>query len=124
MNNREIDGEVGRIVPMADARSRSFQVKVSMPEGPDYKSGMFARVSIPVGGTGMILIPKSAIVAQGQLNGLFVVDNTRMARFRLVRIGKKVGQQVEVVSGLTDGQRYVSTVPLNLKDGVKVESDN
>ena len=124
MNNREFDGEVGRIVPMADARSRSFQVKVSMPEGPDYKSGMFARVSIPVGGTGMILIPKSAIVAQGQLNGLFVVDNTRMARFRLVRIGKKVGQQVEVVSGLTDGQRYVSTVPLNLKDGVTVESDN
>ena len=124
MNNREFDGEVGRIVPMADARSRSFQVKVSMPEGPDYKSGMFARVSIPVGGTGMILIPKSAIVAQGQLNGLFVVDHTRMARFRLVRIGKKVGQQVEVVSGLTDGQRYVSIVPLNLKDGVKVESDN
>ena len=124
MNNREFDGEVGRIVPMADARSRSFQVKVSMPEGPDYKSGMFARVSIPVGGTGMILIPKSAIVAQGQLNGLFVVDNTRMARFRLVRIGKKVGQQVEVVSGLTDGQRYVAIVPLNLKDGVKVESNN
>ena len=124
MNNREFDGEVGRIVPMADARSRSFQIKVSMPEGPDYKSGMFARVSIPVGGTGMMLIPNSAIVTQGQLNGIFVVDNTRMARFRLVRIGKKVGQQVEVISGLTDGQRYVSTVPLNLKDGVKVESDN
>jgi len=124
MNNREFDGEVGRIVPTADARSRSFQVKVRMPEGPNYKSGMFARVSIPVGGTGMMLIPNSAIVTQGQLNGIFVVDNTRMARFRLVRIGKKVGQQVEVISGLTDGQRYVSTVPLNLKDGVKVESDN
>ena len=123
MNNREFDGEVGRIIPTADARSRSFQVKVGMPAGPDYKSGMFARVSIPMGGTGMMLIPKSAMVAQGQLNGIFVVDDTRIARFRLVRIGKTVGQQVEVVSGLADGQRYVSTVSSDLKDGVKVKSD-
>ena len=123
MKNREFDGEVGRIVPTADARSRSFQVKVRMPEGQDYKSGMFARVSIPLGGIGMILIPKSAIVVQGQLNGVFVVDDAQIAHFRLVRIGKTIGQQVEVVSGLTDGQRYISTVPLDLKDGVKVESD-
>jgi RND family efflux transporter MFP subunit len=123
MNNREFNGEVGRIVPMADARSRSFQVKVRMPEGPDYKSGMFARVSIPVGGTGMILIPKSAIVTQGQLNGIFMVDDAQVARFRLVRIGKTIGQQIEIVSGISDGQRYVSAVPVNLKDGVKVEND-
>jgi hypothetical protein len=94
-----------------------------MPEGPEYKSGMFARVSFPIGGAGILLIPRSAIVVQGQLNGVYVVDETRIARFRLVRIGRTVGQQVEVISGLADGQRYVSTVPLGLKDGVKVESD-
>ncbi len=123
MNNRDFDGEVGRIVPMADARSRSFQVKVRMPEGFDYKSGMFARVSIPVGGTRMLLILRSAVVAQGQLNGVFVVDEAGIARFRLVRIGKTVGWQVEIVSGLTDGQRYVSIVPIDMKDGVKIESE-
>ena len=121
MNNRDFDGEVGRIVPMADARSRSFQVKVSMPEGADYKSGMFARVSIPVGGTRMLLILRSAVVARGQLNGVFIVDEAGVARFRLVRIGKTVAQQVEIVSGLTDGQSYVSVVPIGLKDGDKVE---
>lgn len=120
MDNQTFHGEVGRIIPSADARSRSFQVKVSMPEGPDYKSGMFARVAIPVGGVGMLLIPKSAIVAQGQLDGVFVVDDTQTARFRLVRLGQIVDQRVEVVSGLTDGQRYISDVPLNMKDGVKV----
>ena len=123
MNNREFAGKVCRIFPSADARSRSFQVKISMPEGPDYKSGMFARVSFPVGGTGMLLIPRSAIVAQGQLNGVFVVDETRIARCRLVRIGKTIGQHVEVVSGLKDGQHYVSKVPFDLKDGVKIESN-
>ena len=123
MNNREFDGKVCRIFPSADARSRSFQVKASMPEGPDYKSGMFARVSFPVGGTGILLIPRSAIVEQGQLNGIFVVDESHIARFRLVRIGKTIGKYVEVVSGLTDGQHYVSKVTFELKDGVKVKSD-
>jgi RND family efflux transporter MFP subunit len=125
MENRQFDGQVGRIVPMADANSRSFQVKVGMPEGADYKSGMFARVSIPVGGsdTGMLLIDRSAITVQGQLNGIFVVDAAGIAHFRIVRIGKTIDRQAEVVSGLIDGQRYVSSVPLGMKDGMKVESD-
>lgn len=121
MNNEEFSGEVGRIVPSADARSRSFQVKVRMPEGPDFKSGMFARVFIPVGGTGMLLIPQSAVVAQGQLNGVFVVDDQQIAHFRLVRTGKNYGDQVEVLSGLQDGQRYLQTIPPAMQDGAKVD---
>ena len=75
LDNKEITGSVGRIVPFADARSRSFQVKVIMPSGLDLKSGMFSRVSIPLGGTGMLLIPRTAITEQGQLDGVYVVDD-------------------------------------------------
>jgi RND family efflux transporter MFP subunit len=123
MNDKEFSGEVGRIVPLADARSRSFQIKVRMPEGPDFKSGMFARVFIPVGGAGRLLIPQTAIVTEGQLDGIFVVDDQQIARFRLVRTGKVFGDQVEVLSGLSDGQRYVQTVTPELQDGVKVKGD-
>lgn len=123
MDNQKLNGTVGRIVPMADARSRSFQVKVGMPEGPDYKSGMFARVAIPIGGTGMLLVSRNSITVQGQLDGIFVVDEAGVARFRIVRLGKSMGEQVEVVSGLSDGQRYVSTIPVGLKDGVKVTNN-
>jgi RND family efflux transporter MFP subunit len=123
MNNQEFSGEVGRIVPSADARSRSFQIKVRMPEGPDFKSGMFARVFIPVGGTGRLLIPQTAVVKEGQLDGIFVVDNEQTAHFRLVRTGQVFGDQVEVLSGLSDGQRYVQSVPPALRDGVKVGGD-
>ena len=121
LSSQAVVGEVGRIIPSADARSRSFQVKVSMPEGLDLKSGMFARVFIPLGGTGMMLVPRSAVVDQGQLQGVFIVDDTMTARFRLVRIGKTIGEQVEVVSGLKAGVRYIEKVPPKLKDGAKVE---
>lgn len=122
LDHREIMGEVGRIVPTADARSRSFQVKVSMPPGLDLKSGMFARVAIPLGGAGMLLIPKTAIIEQGQLSGVFIVDENQVARFRLVRTGKTYGDQVEIVSGLKIDQHYVSNVPMGLVDGAKVSN--
>lgn len=123
LNDQKVEGTVGRIVPTADAQSRSFQVKVAMPQGLDLKSGMFARIYIPLGGTGKLLVPRGAIINQGQLSGLFIVDDQSVARFRLVRNGKTHGDRVEIISGLKAGQRYVTVVPPSLKDGMKVDTN-
>lgn len=114
-------GTVGRIVPTADLKSRSFLVKVALPENSSLKSGMFARVSIPVGKAGMILIPETAIIPQGQLTGLFIVDENKVARFRLIRTGLTYGDALEVISGLKEGDRFVIAPPATLKDGDTVE---
>jgi RND family efflux transporter MFP subunit len=120
LEDEEITGEIIRILPTADARSRSFKIRVGMPSGLALKTGMFARVAIPLGGASKILIPTTAISSQGQLTGVFIVDDSSIARFRLVRMGKSFGDQIEVVSGLKSGQRYVSAIPMALKDGVKI----
>lgn len=117
----EASGQVGRIVPAADAQSRSFEVKVAMPQKLDLKSGMFARVFIPVGGSGGLLVPAVAVVTEGQLTGIFIVDEKQIARFRLVRTGKNYGDRVEIISGLQEGQRYISALPAAIKDGMTVE---
>jgi multidrug efflux pump subunit AcrA (membrane-fusion protein) len=70
----------------------------------------------------MVLVPETAIVEEGQLTGIYKVDKSGIARFRLVRTGKSYGEQVEVVSGLQADERYVSRVPLQMKDGAKVEA--
>jgi RND family efflux transporter MFP subunit len=121
LGDAQVVGEVGRIIPSADARSRSFQIKVAMPEDLDLKSGMFARVFIPVGGTGMLLIPAASVVTEGQLSGVFVVDDNQVARFRLIRTGRQFDDRVEVISGLQPGQRFVTRVPPGLKDGDRIE---
>jgi multidrug efflux pump subunit AcrA (membrane-fusion protein) len=121
LDKLEAYGMIGRIIPTADARSRSFQLKVEMPEDLDLKSGMFARVYIPIGAAGMLLVPKSALVNEGQLTGIFVLDKEKTAHFRLVRTGKEIGDRMEIVSGLQPGQRYVMSVPPALKNGSKVE---
>ncbi len=122
LDDLEVSGTVGRIIPSADAASRSFDIKVALPAGvAGLKSGMFARVFIPIGGTGLLLVPQSALVNQGQLTGLYVVDDQQIARFRLVRLGRSVGDRHVVISGLAAGQRYISAVPPGMQDGVRVE---
>lgn len=85
---------------------------------------MFARVTIPVGEGGMLLIPQSAQVLQGQLTGYFLVDSADIARFRLMRTGREFKDQIEVISGLKPGTRYVVSPPSELKDGMKVEKES
>lgn len=115
-----LTGTVQTIVPSADAKSRSFLVKVDLPQTPELRSGMFARVNIPVGESGMLLIPESAIVVQGQLTGYFMVDDTAVVRFRLMRTGRHFANQVEIISGLKPDTRYVISPPAELKDGMKI----
>ena len=122
LDNVELKGRISHIVPVADARSRSFEIKVRMPEDLDLKSGMFARVFVPLGGTGILMVPRTAVVKEGQLTGVFLVDDTHTARFRLVRTGKVLGDRLEIISGLKEGLEYVADVPVTLKDGMKVEA--
>ena len=116
-----VEGKIETIVPAADAKSRTFLVKVRLPDTPRIKSGMFARVRIPVGITDMILLPMTAIIKEGQLTGVYAVDTNQIARFRLLRTGRAIGKSVEILSGLTEGTRYVVSPPPGFTDGTKVE---
>lgn len=121
LQSQVIEGTVQTIVPVADPQSRSFIVKVDLPANTDIPSGLFARITVPLGDSPMLLIPASAVVAQGQLTGVYLVDADGIARFRLIRTGRKVEYSVEVLSGLPEGSRYVVAPPPTLVDGVRVE---
>jgi RND family efflux transporter MFP subunit len=122
LSNKTFTGNVEEIFPDADTKSRSFLVKVKIPADKALRSGMFARVSIPIGKTGLILIPVSAVIHAGQLTGIYIVDDTQTAKFRLIRTGRTFGESVEVLSGLNEGDRYVSVPPPNLNNGMTVEA--
>jgi multidrug efflux pump subunit AcrA (membrane-fusion protein) len=116
-----LEGRVETIVPAADQKSRSFLVKLRLPEFPNIRSGMFARAVLPVGRENLLLIPATAMISQGALTGLYLVDSDGLARFRLIRTGRTFGKSVEVLSGLKEGDRFVVNPPPTISDGVKVE---
>lgn len=121
LGGTRLQATVDRIVPAADASSRSFLIKVRLPEVSALRSGMFVRVMVPVSRAKLLLIPASAVIHQGQLTGIYLVDQDQKARFRLIRTGETLGNEVEVLSGLDQGERYVISPPPKLMDGSRLE---
>lgn len=122
-------GRVSEIVPTVDAATRSYIVKIDLPPANDagktqtcrdLRSGMFGRALFPLGKRNVIAIPAAALVERGQLRSVFVSEDG-WARTRLVTIGQRSGETVEVLSGLNDGERVVAPVPASLVDGSRLE---
>jgi multidrug efflux pump subunit AcrA (membrane-fusion protein) len=108
LRNRRVSGTVEAVMPAADAATRSVEVKLDLPHVPGLRSGLFVRVFIPGPETRILRIPETAVVRKGQLTGLYKVDETQTLRFRLIRLGSPLeGGEVEVLSGLKPGDRYV-----------------
>lgn len=114
-------GRVEALNPAANPGSRTFQVTVVVPN-PDAAigSGMFVRVGFPKGTRPAILVPSAAVVREGQLEGVYLIDGGR-ASLRWVRLGPILGDRVEVLSGLEPGQRIAAGDRAGLRDGVRVE---
>lgn len=113
--------KIAEIVPTTDPASRTYTAKVALTQ-KGLKSGMFGRGSIALASsTNGILVPKKSIVERGALTSVCIVDNMNIVRTRLVKIGKTVGDKVEILSGLSDGERIVVSGVEALTEGVKVE---
>jgi RND family efflux transporter MFP subunit len=120
----EVDGRVAEIVPAVDPTSRSFTVKFELPSAVRgaLRPGMYARVRVPLGSVERLTVPVSAVAAAGQLDRVFVVEGGR-AHLRLVTLGTRQDDVVEVLSGLSAGERVVERVPPGLRGGDAIEVD-
>lgn len=117
----EMEGVVSEITPASDPMSRSYKVKIDLPSRQGFRSGLYGVARFTSGQRQAMLVPRKAVVERGQLAGVFVVDDAGVARLRLVKTGKSYGENVEVLSGLSDGERIVVDGVANVKDGVKVQ---
>ncbi len=106
---------ISEITPAADPVSRSVLMKLALPAAPGLHSGQFGRITIPLASGPVLTVPASAVVHQGQLDGVFVVAGDR-ARWRLVRLGGSAADAVAIRAGLTAGE-VVVTAPGDLHDG-------
>lgn len=105
--DKECNGTVSEIVPEAETASRSFQVKVTGPCPTGIYSGMFGRILIPLEEEEVLVIPGRAVRKVGQLELVDVAEGGR-AVVRSIRTGRTLGGQVEVLSGLREGEEIVA----------------
>lgn len=122
LGDKQLKGRVVEIVPAADPASRSFLVKIEVPSNPALRSGLFGQSQFPRGERSALLIPRTAVVERGQLQGVYVLDQNGMAGLRYITLGKPSGGQVEVLTGLQAGEMLVANPGSGELSGKKVES--
>lgn len=122
LGDKELKGPVVEIVPAADPASRSFLVKIEVPSEPALRSGLFGRSQFTRGVRSALIIPRTAVVERGQLQGVYVLDQNQIAGLRYITLGKPSAGQVEVLAGLQAGEMLIANPGSGDLSGKKVES--
>ena len=121
-----IDGKVSELSPSAFRTGGQYSMKLAIDtkDKENIRPGMYVNILIPnktgENITSKIMLDKSSIVYRDQLTGVYVIDDQSQANLRWIRLGKTIGNQVEVLSGLSQNDKIVSKAEGKLYNGVKV----
>lgn len=116
-------GKVSRVSPVFDAATRTAGLEIEVPN-PGYrlKPGMYARVRLTVDRRpNALTVPRNAVVDTEGKRGVFLIDDGNVARLNIVRTGLQDSEKVEILEGLNDGQRVITTGAIALRNGDRVQ---
>ena len=122
-----LTGKVRKISPMVDMQTRNTIVYVDLPAN-SVKAGMFAKGDFAMGQSNTLSVPQQALMLRDGFNYVFVVKNMKNQQAKVAQIkvqtGKRFGNLVEVVSGLTANQNIVASGGAFLSDNDMVKVVN
>lgn len=117
--NKPLAGIITEVAPAVDPAARKFRVKLSVA-GEGLKSGLYGKLRLPIGSREAIFVPAAAVVTKGQLTGVYVVNEAHIITYRLVRLGTTDKGIVEILSGLSEGERVIIAGVEKAVDGGKL----
>lgn len=101
-------GKIDEVAPEIDPQTRTQEIKVKLPKIDGVQHGQFGRLELGCEAEKTaIMIPAAAIIHYGQLQAVKVLADDHLMT-RHIRTGKHYGEQVEVLSGLHEGETILS----------------
>jgi RND family efflux transporter MFP subunit len=119
---RTFSGKVSRISPAVNTSTRAFPFEALVPNGDSVlKPGTFARVHIASSKVDSVLtLPYAALQYRYGVNRVFVVDGDKLA-MRELKVGERVGDRIEILSGVKPGDAVATSDVDKLADGMKIK---
>lgn len=119
-----LTGKVKEVSTSAQQTGGQYLVKITLDKTEvPILSGMFATIAFPVerkAANHNVLIPTTALVTKGQLTGVYTISENNTAMLRWLRLGRTLGDQVEILSGLNADEKYITSSNGKLFNGAKV----
>ena len=122
--DRTFTGKVTRISPVVNTATRAFPFEAVVPNADAaLKPGTFARVHVESGKVDDVLtLPYAALQYRYGVNRVFVVKGDRLA-LRELQVGERLGDRIEIASGVKEGEQVAVTDVDTLADGALVAVD-
>ena len=121
LSGQKFEGKIARTGASIDTQSRTLQVEVSLSNKDGILlPGSFVQVALPLALSRSLGIPNNALIIRGEGTMVAVVDEKNRVNIKPVQLGRNYGVRVEVMSGLTSGDRLVLNPPDSLSTGDEV----
>lgn len=121
--DKTFSGKITFIASKAD-ETLSFPVEIEIANNTnnDLKAGMYGTANFASNKQkqNLMVVPRNAFVGSVSSNEIFVAENG-VAKLRKVTAGRILGDKVEIINGLSDGETVIITGQINLQDGNKIE---
>lgn len=116
-------GKVSIVYPSIDKATHTFPVEINLPNSDQrVRPGMFARATVNFGSVERVMIPDVALVKQVGAGDRYVyVYKDGKVTYSKVELGKHIGDQYEIISGIAPESQIVIAGQARLADGVEVE---
>jgi len=117
-----VEGQVRLLAAKVDPASRRGRVRITLAAEPELRAGSFATSSLelPAQGLSLVLPQRALTFASDEQATVVVLDPEGKASLRQIRVGRRDGSQVEVLSGLVAGERVVARASAFVRDGDQV----
>jgi RND family efflux transporter MFP subunit len=118
----QFTGHVSRVAPVFDPATRTATMEIEVPN-PGYrlKPGMYARVRLTAERKpDALTVARAAVVDIQGRRGVYVLEEGDVARFTAVETGLSDTERIEILSGVTEGTRVVTTGALAIRDGERI----
>lgn len=117
-------GKVNLVYPTIDPRSHTFPVEIIVDNTDEkLRPGMFARVTINYGNNFRVVVPDNAVLKQVGADDkyVYVLNDDNTVSYTPVKVGIRMGDRYEIISGLNDGDIIVTSGQTRLKNNIKVD---
>jgi membrane fusion protein, multidrug efflux system len=103
------NGRIARVAPVLDPATRTAPIEIEIPNRDNrLKPGMYARITLTIDERkNALLVPKSAVIDFENKRGVWMPDAERRAQFVPVKLGIEGPEQIEILAGINEGDRFV-----------------
>ncbi|HBY87978.1 MAG TPA: efflux transporter periplasmic adaptor subunit [Colwellia sp.] len=125
MPGKTWQGQVDYIYPILDPKTRTVKVRLRFKnESDEFKPNMFAQIAIhTTGEESVLLIPKEALIRTGNQDRVVLALGEGSFKSVAVRVGRFDSESVEILDGISDGEKVVSSAQFLLDSESSKSSD-